>query len=616
MDKKWLTVREGEAGGILFSIPLRDKSISIGRGEDCDVLLPSRRISRVHLTVEPIDGKVYFKDEGSSIGLTINGKRVDKGELIETTELCFANYAISLCSVAPEPERRKEDVVTQSQVASFDWAPFQLFWDKLRSLSEPRELLNDLLLGLVDIFKAQRGFVLLKEESDRLRPVATYRINNADRFVAISKTVYTRAIDSSSVVYVENTLTDDWYLEANSKSLQDAPRSIICKPLAAGGEIFGVIYLDSKDKLVAEELPIFETVTDMATEVLRSSQTREKLLEAQERVGAMNSLLNQDDKFVAGNSEASKQLESVLSMTAGQDVAILITGETGTGKEMVARSIHERSNRANGPFIPVNCAALPRDIIEAELFGAEKGAYTGATERRIGRFELASKGTLFLDEVGELAPEIQVKLLRVLQEKTVTRLGSATPISLDFRLLCATNRDLEQAVREGSFRQDFYFRINVFAVHLEPLRNRKDDILLLADHFLGLFCGRLGKKLKGISDEAKEVLLSHAWPGNIRELRNAMERAVVLERADIVQAANLPMGLGIDTLAVSSSQSSWLPSSMPDKYDEAKGAFDKLFIEEGLSRYGSVAELAKVAGITRSTIYRKMAKLGMDPEGY
>ena len=618
MEKKWLTVRDGEAGPILFSIPLGDRTISLGRGDECDVVFPSRRISRVHLTLEAVDGEISFKDAGSSCGLSIEGKRVEKGLLREGVALCFANYAVSLQSSLPDAERRRgqSPLGAGDKGQSFDWAPFQHFWDKLRSLEEPRELLNGLLLGLVEIFKAQRGFVLLKEGKNTLRPVATHRINNAERFVAISKTVYTRALKSGDVVFVENTLTDDWYLEANSQSLQDAPRSIICRPLTAGGETFGVIYIDSKEKLVSEELPLFETVTDMAAEMVRSNQTRTKLLEAQERVGAMNSLLKQDEMYIAGHSEASRQLESVLSLTASQDVAILITGETGTGKEIVARSIHERSNRARGPFVPVNCAALPREIIEAELFGAEKGAYTGAMERRIGRFELASNGTLFLDEIGELAPDIQVKLLRVIQEKTVTRLGSGQSIPLDFRLLCATNRDLEEAVREGSFRQDFYFRINVFAVHLEPLRNRREDILALADHFLRLFCRRLGKKLSHIDEEAKKTLLSHNWPGNIRELKNAIERAVVLERTDVLQACNLPMGLGQPLSPVKSSPSSWLPTTMPAKYDDAKAAFDRLFIEEGLAQHGGVAELAKSAGITRSTIYRKMAKLGMDPEGY
>ncbi len=621
MDKWWLTVSLGVDGPNLFSLPFPEATLSIGRGEECDLVLPNRRLSRVHLLLERKGKKASFRDAGSSTGLILEGKRVTEGELKVGQKLYLSKYAISFDCQAAKSEGNKtpetfDDGDNKDGGPTLDWQVFHSFLDKLRKLSEPKELLNSLLLGLVDIFKAERGFVLLRSKNNTLLPVATHRLSNAEKFVAISKTVYTRALESGNIVFVGNTLTDEWYIEASSYSLQDAARSIVCAPLSADGKTFGTIYIDSKNMLSTEQLPLFETVTDLAAEILRTGQTRKKLLAAEERVEAMQSLMYEDEKFVLGNSEASRQLKATLDMTAKEDVAILITGDTGTGKEMVARAIHQMSERRDQPFIPVNCAALPREIIEAELFGAEKGAYTGALARRVGRFELAANGTLFLDEIGELSPDVQVKLLRVLQEKKITRLGSTNPIPLDFRLLCATNRNLDEAVREGSFRQDFYYRINVFSIHLKALRERKEDIPELAEHFFKLFCLRLGKKLSKISDAAVEALLAHDWPGNIRELRNAIERAVVLEQSDVLRVDNLPMTIQQPTNNPIVESPQWLPTAMPPRYDDAKAAFDRLFIEQGLEQFGGVAELAKSSGITRSTIYRKMAKLGMDPEEY
>ena len=243
---------------------------------------------------------------------------------------------------------------------------------------------------------------------------------------------------------------------------------------------------------------------------------------------------------IVGRSPALMETMEVVRQAAPSTATVLLHGESGTGKELMARALHEHSGRLEGPFVVVNCAALPESILEAELFGYEKGAFTGATEKKLGRIERAHRGTLFLDEVGELSPPVQAKLLRVLQENELERLGGHETIHVDFRLVSATNRDLEAAVRDGAFREDLYYRLNVIAVRLPPLRDRPEDIPLIADHFVRRYAKKNAKPITGITEEARRACLAYRWPGNVRELENVMERAVVLSKGEILDLPDLP----------------------------------------------------------------------------
>jgi len=231
---------------------------------------------------------------------------------------------------------------------------------------------------------------------------------------------------------------------------------------------------------------------------------------------------------IVGRSAALKKVLALVKKVAPTDTSVLITGETGTGKELVARAIHRRSRRASRPFLSVNCAAIARDLIASELFGHERGSFTGAIQRRIGRFELAEGGTIFLDEVGELTAEAQVALLTVLQEREYQRLGGTETIRADVRVVAATNRDLRAAVAEGTFRSDLFYRLDVFPIEMPPLRKRKQDIPLLVEHLVGRCAAKAGKDIRGVSAKSMEVFLSYGWPGNIRELQNVIERLVIL----------------------------------------------------------------------------------------
>jgi len=237
---------------------------------------------------------------------------------------------------------------------------------------------------------------------------------------------------------------------------------------------------------------------------------------------------------MVGRSAAMRAVYDQIDRVASSRARVLVMGESGTGKELVARAIHDRSQQAGGPFIKVNCAALTETLLESELFGHERGAFTGAHQRRLGRFELAHGGTLLLDEIGEMAPALQAKLLRVVQEGEVDRLGGTRPVSVEVRLICTTNRDLEQAVADGSFREDLFFRLSVVPIRLPPLRERKEDIPLLTEHFVALFAAQNGKTVHGVEDNVSDMFMNHSWPGNVRELENYIERAIVLTDGNVL----------------------------------------------------------------------------------
>ena len=606
----WLVLTEdGMKTSASCRFNIGDKTLVIGSAAECDVILSGRTVSRRHVTISLVDGDVTFEYGGSGAGLDINGLLSARGKLKPGDVISVGRVKFVIEEHLGKLSQKPSGAVGSSEDNLVDWQPLEAFLEHLRKSTEPKILLERLLLGLVKVFSAQRGYVLLKEEgSENLVPVASHQIGDTDSFVAISRTVYERALSEAAVVHVPDTLRDQWYLEASDRSLADISRSIICGPLAAKGETFGVIYVDGPTELVSDRTSLFETVTGLAAELLGASRVRNHLLATEGRLQALSALSMAQNQLILGDSPETTKLRQNISLAAEQDVAVLITGETGTGKEMVARELHRQSPRATGPFVPVNCAALPRDIIEAELFGVEKGAFTGATERRIGRFELASGGTLFLDEIGELPLDVQVKLLRVLQERRVQRLGGPHEIPLDFRLICATNRELEQEVRDGSFRADLYYRINVFRLHLMPLRERLSDIEPLALHFLALFSHRFGRSFKGFHSEAIELLKSHRWHGNIRELRNAIERAALVERSPEIRCESLPIG----EVQVATTDETSAMLDLPREYRLAKSEFERAFFLRALEvNKHNIAKVARETGLTRKTIYTKLEQLGV-----
>ncbi len=500
--------------------------------------------------------------------------------------------------------------------AGLSWQAFGDFFETLRKAEHPQLLVTGLLTGLVALLKAERGFVLLRDvHSDELVTVAAHELQDAEEFVALSTTVYERALQEGRLLYIPNSHADDTLSSAPSIVGSLTPLTIYCAPLVAEGKAFGVLYLDRKANQVepsAAELTFLNSIGGLVAQLLAASEAREQLVAAQARNNVFDTLLWDKDQFVIGEGAAAEEMKKLLNKAAPADVTVMITGETGTGKEVVARALHSMSPRRNEPFIPVNCAALPHELIEAELFGAEKGAFTGSNERRIGRFEMAGKGTLFLDELGDLPLDVQLKLLRVLQERTVTRLGGNEAIPLHFRLVCATNVDLEQAVSDGTFRQDLYYRVNVFPIQLKALRDRAEDILPLAKHFLEHFGKKFGRKFDGFTLEAKHALRAHHWPGNIRELKNALERAALLAEGEVVDESAFPIGKP-DAEDDLPGRNFW--AQLPADYEAAREVFEKTFMQRSMQFHqGNISAIAKATGMPRSTIYRRLKKFDLITE--
>lgn len=308
---------------------------------------------------------------------------------------------------------------------------------------------------------------------------------------------------------------------------------------------------------------------------------------------------------MVGTSPGMQRVYALMNQAAKSDITVLIRGESGTGKELVARSFHFNSSRREGPFVALDCATIPETLIESELFGHEKGAFTGATTRRTGAFERADKGTILIDEIGDLPYALQGKLLRVLQEREIQRIGGKAPISVDIRVIAATNKDLERAVKEGDFREDLFYRVAAFPIAIPPLRERREDIPPLVEHFLGKYAKRLKKSISGISTAAMRLLLQYEWPGNVRELENAVERAVLLETATVIQAGNLPPQL---SPAIASGKESAASTSVLPLAEVERQALLLALEAAG----DNVTRAAHALGIHRATLHRKIKKYNMD----
>ncbi len=394
-------------------------------------------------------------------------------------------------------------------------------------------------------------------------------------------------------------------------------KSYLCVPLRWRERIIGVLTAINKraGSFSQENVRLLEALGGPLAIAIENARLIQELQAARERLQEENLYLREEIGQVArfetliGESPKMQEVYGLVERVLNTQATVLLTGESGTGKELIARVIHYEGPRAKGPFIAVNCAAIPETLLEAELFGYEKGAFTGAVQRKLGRFELASGGTLFWDEIGEMSPTLQAKLLRVLQEQKFERLGGTETLTTDARLIAATNQNLERLMAEGRFRQDLFYRLNVYPVPLPPLRERKEDILPLALHFLEKYNKELGKEVTGLSKEARELLLSYAWPGNVRELENVMERAVILCRGTGVTAQDLPLFLreppGVQSLR---SETFTLPPG-----GIALAELEKQLIIQALERANNnKVKAGKLLGLSRTQLRTRMKNHGLE----
>lgn len=407
--------------------------------------------------------------------------------------------------------------------------------------------------------------------------------------------------------------------------IEGGQRSCLFVPMTFGERFGGGIFFGRRqphwfDRLdaevglaVAAQVALAVQHQRLAEEERRLALLEGRARKLEQRVASLQNALDERYGFdqIIGRAPPLKEALTLAAKVAPTETTVLLTGESGTGKELVARAIHYASARADGPFVTINCAALPETLLESELFGHERGAFTGADRQKPGRFELAAGGTLFLDELGELPMTVQVKLLRVLQSREFERVGGTTTLRADVRLIAATNRDLERAVEGGTFRDDLYYRLNVFRVHLPPLRDRGEDVLLLAEHFVRELAARMGKGEMGLSRDAREALLAHPWPGNIRELQNAIERALIMSEGSLITAGQL--GVPSRTERTIASRQISEVTSGPDTVDSPLSEVERRLVFDALSRAkGNKSKAAKLLGITRSQLYTRLKRFDIN----
>ena len=498
-----------------------------------------------------------------------------------------------------------------------------LLFDISRALDQSmdiREVLAPTLQALADHMGMSRGtLTLLNRKTGEIAIEVAHGLSPNQRKrgkYRLGEGITGKVVQTGKPAVIPRISDDPLFLDRTGarKRLKKTDISFLCVPIKIGKEVIGALSADRLfDKTVSfeEDLRLLSTIASMIAQAVRLRQTAQ---EEQQRLIEENLRLREElkDRFhpanIIGNSREMQAVFDLIDHVSKADTTVLIRGESGTGKELVANAIHYHSHRVGGPFIKVNCAALPETVIESELFGHEKGAFTGATAQRKGRFELASGGTIFLDEIGDLSAATQIKLLRVLQEKSFERVGGAQTLQANVRIIAATNRNLEALIEEGKFREDLYYRLNVFPIHLPPLRERKADILLLADHFVEKYNTIHHKNIQRISTPAIDMMMSYHWPGNVRELENCIERAVLLSKDDVIHGHHLP-----PTLQTAEATDTHLSETLQEALDNLER---ELIIEALKETGGNKAKAAKRLGITERIMGLRVEKHGIDPKRF
>jgi Nif-specific regulatory protein len=459
----------------------------------------------------------------------------------------------------------------------------------------------------------KRGAIALLEGGGDLKIQYAYGLSEGERQrgrYKVDEGVTGKVVASGRPIIVPQVSKEPLFLYRTRKRSPDTEESFVCVPIKERRKTVGALsitYPYKQNRNYEDSVQLLTIVTSMIAQSLRLAQlVEQERAQLQDENALLKRELQQkyDFRNIVGTSKEMRDVYEQIAQVAPSGATVLIRGESGTGKELVAHAIHYNSPRSSKPFVKVNCAALPESLIESELFGHEKGAFTGAVARKRGRFELAEGGTLFLDEIGDLSPAMQVKLLRALQEREFERVGGTETIKVNVRLITATNVDLEQAVSDGRFRSDLYYRLNVFSIYLPPLRERKTDILLLADHFLDKYGRQNGKRIKRISTPAIDMLMSYHWPGNVRELENVVERSTLVCEGNVIHGYHLP-----PTLQTAEGSGTVTKMSL----DQAVNSFEKDLIQDALkTARGNRARAARLLDTTERILGYKVKKYEID----
>jgi transcriptional regulator with GAF, ATPase, and Fis domain len=609
-----LTVRTPD--GQVRTVRLLKRLTSVGRGPDNDVRLddPAVPDAALHLTS---DGSRF---EVGSLGATflVNGKKqrerhaLSTGDVVRVggTELTFSrDEAAAAPARQPTPESLDPDSHTRDLpgVGAREIAMLRrltAFSERLLKSYAVDAVLESLMDEAIEVTRADKGFLILMESGELRVKVARNlaRENIEDALERLSDSIVAKVVQTQKPLILSDAL-DDPEFSASQSVVSLKLLSVMCVPLMHKGELFGLIYVGN-DRLVnrfePKSLDMLTVFAAQASLILQNAMLVNDL--RLDNTELRRKLEDQRYGDIVGACQGMRDVYRRIDKIAVTDISVLITGETGTGKELIARELHRRSPRAKGPFITINCGAIPENLLESELFGHVKGAFTGAVATKMGKFQAAIGGTLFLDEIGEMPLQLQVKLLRALQEKIVYKVGDNRGEPVDIRVVAATNKVLEEEVRTNRFREDLYYRLNVVTLKLPPLRERGEDLIVLGRFFLQKYAKEFGSRARGFTPSATVAMKKYAWPGNIRELENRTKKAVVL--------ADKPL-LGPDDLDLKPEN---LEPVLP--LAQAKEEFQKRYINEVLERNnGNRTKTAKDLGVDPRTIFRHLEKLEAEKNG-
>jgi Nif-specific regulatory protein len=617
-------------------IPLPDGEATIGRDPTSAVAVIDPSVSRKHCLLRREDTRFQIKDLESRNGTLVNGVAVKDhwlrhGDEIATGDSVFvflveederatpasrvefeeSNPTTETKIIHPrevvylQPDRLLRELPPSSQIARNLSALLKIsrVVHAIRDLEELQAQLLDLIFEVVP---AGRGAILLSEGSGQEFNCLYARTRNAaqPQLIRVSRTI-ARQVMKENVAILGVDVPGSGALRDVESLVAAEVRSLLCVPLSVFQRMIGCIYLDSNNtasRFQEDHLQFMAAVAGISAVALDNARRQQWLEQENQRL----TMEVRQDQSLVGEGAKMKEIFQFLARVAPTESTVLIEGESGTGKELAAKALHRNGPRANKPFVAINCAAIPETLLESELFGHERGAFTGAASQKKGRLEVADGGVVFLDEIGELAPALQVKLLRVLQEREFERVGGTHTIKIDIRLIAATNRDLDEAVKKGQFRQDLYYRLAVVRLTMPPLRERREDIPMLTRHFVQKHAKRCKVKAKPISREAMAALVNYEWPGNVRELENAIERALVMGSSDMVLLEDLPESL-LEQNA---------PEEMPEgKYHASVKQLKKHLILDAVEQTGgNYVEAAQILGVHPNYLHRLIRNLSIKEE--
>ena len=614
-------------------IPLSEGEVTIGREASNGIAIVDPSVSRKHCQLSAQDGRFRVRDLDSRNGTLVNGAAIEQRDLQHGDEIAAGDSSfLFLLEDADEdltpsagrvefedaqataettiihprdvvylqPDRLVRELPATSHVARNLNALLKIsrIVHAIRDLNDLQGQLLDLIFEVVP---AGRGAILLadREGHEFNSMFARMRQTGQSQLVKVSRTVARQVLEQGIAMLGSDVPGSSELRDVESLAASQV-RSLLCVPLTVFQRVIGCIYLDSDSlgsRLTEEHLQLVTAIAGISAVALENARRLQWLEQENERLTVEIS----QERSLVGEGARMKEVYQFLKRVAPTDSTVLIEGESGTGKELAARALHRNSPRAGKPFVAINCSAIPESLLESDLFGHERGAFTGAASLKKGRLEVADGGVVFLDEIGELALALQVKLLRVLQEREFERVGGTHPIKVDIRLIAATNCNLEQAMHDGKFRQDLYYRLAVLKITMPTLRDRRDDIPMLVRHFVQKHAKRCKVKPRPISREALACLVNYDWPGNVRELENAIERALVLGASDVILPEDLPESLLERTPP---------PEMTEAKYHAAVKELKKHLILDAVEQtQGSYADAARILGVHPNYLHRLIRNL-------